>query len=116
MEHQTRRPSRHGGPGRIEVSPERLNQIRELREKISRTEDGPEKTAMRRELKALYDHSVKKKDTLPKDSAPESLKRHLSVEKQKRIAILRKQMAHANTMEEKLNYRNHIKAIYDSAK
>lgn len=69
---------------------------------------------MRKELKALYDHSVKKKKVLPKETAPDSVTRHLSVEKQKRIAILRKQMAHANSMEEKLNYRNHIKAIYDS--
>merc|ERR1712037_106894 len=116
MERQKRRPSLHGGPPRIEVSPERLAKIRALREKISNTIDGPDKTAMRKELKALYDHSVKKKKKLPKESAPASVTQHLSVEKQKRIAILRKQMTHANSMEEKLNYRNHIKAIHDSVK
>ena len=46
-------------------------QIRALREKISKTEDGAEKTAMRKELKALYDHSVKKKKVLPKETAPD---------------------------------------------
>ena len=46
-------------------------QIRALREKISNTEDGAEKTAMRKELKALYDHSVKKKKVLPKETAPD---------------------------------------------
>ena len=32
-------------------------QIRSLREKISTMPDGPEKTAMRKRLKVLYDHS-----------------------------------------------------------
>lgn len=111
MEQQKRRNP--GRPKRVEVSPKRLAEIRELREKISKAKDGPEKTTMRKQLKTLYDHSGKKTSPV---AQPESISRNLTVEQEKRIAILRKQMAHAKTMDQKMMYRNHIKTLYDLAR
>lgn len=114
MEHQHSGNPRPGRSATPVVSPQRLQQIRTLREKISNMEDGPEKTALRIKLKQLYDHNNNnpKPPRIPRDR----LSRRLTREQQLRVDMLRKQQAAAPTMEQKLNFRHQIKAIYDSVR